>query len=79
MAKRDKNNLRVLRAEKRITQIDAAMKASRILASKGKSLGVTRFWRIENGYTDPEPVERTAIARALGVDVAEAFPEAVSA
>jgi transcriptional regulator with XRE-family HTH domain len=70
MAKRDRNRLRVLRAEKRLTQLDAAGRAK---------MGVTRYWKIENGYIDPLPEEREKLAKALRVDVAEAFPpEAVA-
>jgi transcriptional regulator with XRE-family HTH domain len=69
MVKRDRNRLRVMRAEKRITQIDAAAKAG---------IGVTRFWRIENGYTDPTPGERERIAKALRVSSSEVFPEPVA-
>lgn len=63
------NRLRVLRAEKRITQIDLALKAH---------ISLNRYWRIENGYATPEPDERSAIARALDADQSEAFPESVA-
>lgn len=69
MAKQDRNKLRVLRAEKRLTQLDAAARAK---------IGATRFWKIENGYIEPTPEERTAIARALRVAVSDAFPESVA-
>jgi len=65
MAKRDKNRVRVCRAEKRLTQLDAALRAK---------MGLTRFWKIENGYKKPDEKERAAIAKALRVDEAEAFP-----
>jgi transcriptional regulator with XRE-family HTH domain len=69
MAKRDKNRLRVVRADRRITQIDTALKAG---------LPFGRFWRIENGYRQPTPQEQAAIARALKADVTEIFPQAVA-
>jgi transcriptional regulator with XRE-family HTH domain len=65
MAKADKNRLRVVRAEKRVTQIDIAARAK---------IGMTRYWKIENGYIDPTPAERAALARALKVQESEAFP-----
>lgn len=69
MAKSDKNRLRVLRAEKRLTQLDTAARAK---------VSITRYWKIENGYTEPTDTERSAIARALRVEVTEAFPTAVA-
>jgi transcriptional regulator with XRE-family HTH domain len=69
MAKRDKNRLRVVRADRRITQMDTALKSG---------VSLNRVWRIENGYSDPTPTEQAAIARALKADVAEVFPQAVA-
>lgn len=69
MSKRDRNRLRIIRAEKRLTQIDAAARAG---------IGVTRYWKIENGYIDPSETERAALARALRCSVSEAFPSAVA-
>lgn len=63
------NRLRVLRADKRKSQIDTATAAK---ISEG------RYWRIENGYLEPTPSERNAIAAALGVAVSEAFPQPVA-
>jgi transcriptional regulator with XRE-family HTH domain len=65
MAKRDRNQLRVLRAAKRITQMDLALKV-------GMAQG--RYWKIENGYLVPSDTERARIAKALRVSVEEAFP-----
>ena len=48
--------LRILRAERDITQRDTAIKAG---------LSLSRYWEIENGYRDPDPAEVSAIARAL--------------
>lgn len=61
--------LRVLRAERGLSQMDTAAKAK---------LGLNRYWRIENGYSDPSPDERDAIAAAFEVTTGEAFPEAVA-
>lgn len=69
MAKGDKNRLRVLRAEKRLTQLDTAARAK---------VSITRYWKIENGYTDPTPSERAALSRALRVSEADAFPQPVA-
>jgi transcriptional regulator with XRE-family HTH domain len=67
--KQPKNRLRLLRAERRLNQLDTAL-ASRISAS--------RYWRIENGYTQPTDAERATLARVLKTDVATAFPEAAA-
>lgn len=69
MAKSDKNRLRVLRAEKRLTQLDTAARAK---------VSIARYWKIENGYTEPTSSERAALARALRVEESEAFPQAVA-
>lgn len=60
------NRLRVLRAERRKTQI-AIAQASGMYPSK--------LSLIENGYIEPSDDERAALAKALGVSEAEAFPE----
>jgi len=60
-----RNRLRVIRAERRITQLDAAVSSG---------MNKTRFWTIENGYAAPTDKERAAIAKALGVAESEAFP-----
>lgn len=59
------NRLRVLRAERRITQMDIAIKAR---------MGHNRYWRIENGYVEPTKAERAAFARILKATEAELFP-----
>ena len=69
MGKRDRNRLRVLRAERRISQMDTAAKS-------GVTVG--RIWRIENGYDDPTPAERAALAKFFRVDEQEIFPAAVA-
>lgn len=63
------NRLRVQRAERRITQIDTALKAN---------IPHSRYWRIENGYDEPTEPERKRLARVLKSDVETIFP-AVSA
>lgn len=52
------NRLRVLRAEKGVTQIDLALKAG---------IALSRYWRIENGYEQPTDSERARLAKALRV------------
>jgi transcriptional regulator with XRE-family HTH domain len=69
MAKGDKNRLRVIRADKRLTQLDTATRAG---------VPMTRYWKIENGYLDPTPEERKAIAKVLRVTESDAFPAAVA-
>ncbi len=61
-----KNRLRVLRAEKEVSQLDVAMKAG---------LKEYRYWRIENRYVIPSEDERAAIAKALKVPIVDVFPE----
>lgn len=65
MGKTSVNELRVLRARKRINQYDTALKAK---------ISPNRYWRIENGYTQPTPDEREALARLFRVPVTDAFP-----
>jgi transcriptional regulator with XRE-family HTH domain len=61
-----RNRLRVLRAEKEISQLDLATKAR---------IKEYRYWRIENGYVIPTDDERDALARALKVTVLDVFPQ----
>ena len=56
------NRLRVIRAERSCSQLDAALKAK---ITEG------RYWRIENGYVVPTEDERARIAAALKVPVAD--------
>ena len=46
--------------------------------SSETSIGTTRIWKIENGYTEATPAERAALATFFGVDEADVFttPEA---
>lgn len=66
--------LRVLRAERGISQMDTAARAK----VAGKPMALNRYWRIENGYSDPTPEEQDAIAAVFKVTTREAFPEAVA-
>lgn len=59
------NRLRVLRAERRINQLDTAAKAKIVMG---------RYWKIENGYTEPTEDERVRLARALRTSIEELFP-----
>ena len=60
------NRLRVLRAERAITQMDLARKIG---------LAVSNYWRIEKGYRHPSQAQRQALARALRVSQAEIWPD----
>jgi DNA-binding XRE family transcriptional regulator len=62
---KDKNRLRIVRAEKRVTQI--------VLANRAK-INPPRISHIENGHITPSSTEKSAIARALRVPVHEVFP-----
>jgi len=64
-----KNRLRVIRADKGVSQLDVAMKAG---------VKEYRYWRIENRYVIPTDDERDAIAKALKVSVADVFPDSVA-
>jgi transcriptional regulator with XRE-family HTH domain len=55
------NRLRVLRAEKKISQLDLAGLVP---------ISAARFWRIENGYDLPTAEEKRRIAVILGVEEA---------
>lgn len=61
--------LRVLRAERGLSQMDTAAKAK---------MGLNRYWRIENGYSEATSDEQAAIAAAFKIPTREAFPEAVA-
>jgi len=59
------NRLRLLRAEHRLSQYAAAVAAG---------VSHNRYWRIENGYTEPTDAERAKLAGVFGVSVSRAFP-----
>lgn len=63
--KRNPNRLRVLRAERRMTQLTLARRSH---------INATRISFIENSLIEPTERERTRLARALRVMVADAFP-----
>jgi transcriptional regulator with XRE-family HTH domain len=65
--KRDPNRLRMLRAERRLTQM---------LLSRKSGIQPSRISLIENGLVEPKAEERDRLARALKADVAEVFPVA---
>ena len=64
-----RNRLRVLRAEKGLSQLDTALKAN---------IKHYRYWRIENGYEVPSDLERARLAKVLGVAIVALEPEAVA-
>lgn len=59
------NTLRVRRAERRMSQMQLAEAAG---------ISHNRYWRIEAGHAEPTDNEQRAIASALNVSVAIAFP-----
>jgi transcriptional regulator with XRE-family HTH domain len=63
----DTNRLRVIRAERRMSQLTLAA-VTRIHP--------TRVWKIENGHVVPAPRERQAIASALGTSESVVWPSA---
>lgn len=64
------NRLRVLRAERRMTQLTVARRAG---------VNQSRMSFIENGLVEATVEERKRLARVFGVAVDEAFPEAATA
>jgi transcriptional regulator with XRE-family HTH domain len=64
-----RNRIRVARAEKRKTQIWTAQRVG---------MQASKLSLIENGYVEPTPGERAALARVLGVAETELFPDAVA-
>jgi DNA-binding XRE family transcriptional regulator len=54
------NRLRVLRAERDVTQMDLAQQAA---------ISHNRYWRIENGYEQPTADECKSLAKVLKVKV----------
>jgi transcriptional regulator with XRE-family HTH domain len=65
----NKNRLRVLRAEHRLTQMAVARRIR---------IGTYRYWQIENGYAQATSDERAALAKVFKVNPQEVFPEAVA-
>jgi transcriptional regulator with XRE-family HTH domain len=67
MVGKSRNRLRVLRAEREISQDDLAIRAG---------VSRNRYWRIEKGYDPPTESERSKLAKALRVDEsALGFPD----
>lgn len=66
MASIRRNRLRVLRAEKEISQLDLALRVG---------ISQSKLSLIENDYTEPTAGERASLATALGVSEVEVFPE----
>lgn len=62
------NRLPVLRAERAVKQTDVADAAG---------ISANRYWRIENGETEPTDDERIVLARVLGVSQADIWPNRV--
>jgi transcriptional regulator with XRE-family HTH domain len=62
------NQLPVLRAARRVKQTEVA-------ASAG--ISPNRYWRIENGVTEPTDDERITLARVLGASQSEIWPNRV--
>lgn len=63
------NRLRVLRAERDITQMDLALKAR---------ISHNRYWRIEAGYVTATDEELARIARALKATPQDVYPSLAS-
>lgn len=62
MIRKTRNRLKVLRAERAITQMDLALKAG---------LSRDRYWRIENGYEHPTDAEQARLSKALKADLSD--------
>lgn len=63
------HRLRVLRAEHDLSQMEVA-------AHLG--CGHHRYWRIENGFQEPTPIEQAKLARLLRTTVEDIFPKAAA-
>lgn len=62
--------LRVLRAERDLSQMETAAQAQ---------IALNRYWRIENGYAEPTEDEQDALAKVFGLAKVEVFQASVSA
>lgn len=60
------NRLRVVRAEKRISQFRLRLETG---------INASKISFIENDLVEAEPAEKKKLAKALGVPVSEIFPE----
>jgi DNA-binding XRE family transcriptional regulator len=59
------NRLRVLRAERKVPQVQVAQLIG---------VGLDRYWRIENGYYTPTPEERKKLSKVFGVPASDIWP-----
>jgi transcriptional regulator with XRE-family HTH domain len=57
--------LRVIRAERNLTQMKVAFRAK---------IHINHYWRIENGWTHPSPDEQERIAKVFDLPVSDVFP-----
>ena len=62
MNRKATNRLRVIRADRQVTQMDLARKTG---------IGLSRYWRIEHGYDKPKAREVEKLAKALQVEAAD--------
>jgi len=62
-----KNTLFLRRAELRISQMALA---------RATGIPFYRYWKLENGYIDPRPTDRDALAGYFGVPDSVIFPDA---
>lgn len=62
--------LRGRRNERGLSQMDAAIEIG---------IGRYRYWQIENGYMDPTPAEKDALAKLLETGVDDLFTAEVGA
>lgn len=67
--KRARNRLRVLRAERRLTQLRLGLRAG---------LATSRISLIENGHMPPSENERQKLARFFKVPITDIFPDYVA-
>jgi len=67
--RRDMNRLKETRERKGISQYELGR-----LIGRYQSL----IWQIEHGYHEPDEAEKEEIAKVLGMDVNEIFPEYAS-
>lgn len=44
-------------------------------AAERAGMGLNRYWKIENGRTEPEPSEKKKLAKVFGVEETVAFPQ----
>ena len=66
----EQNRLRVVRAERRISQLGLARETE---------IGATRVWKIENDFVEPTDDERARIASVLRVSEEEIWPDRAGA